>query len=124
LCCLLPQEAAAAWLAAAKLAPDDGSEEAAWGLYNEQGIMPPALRRRVDPDRCLRLAAALENEHAVAELNRRQSRKGERLTADTDGRPGDGRKKERFTRESLNKARSWTEKDERAEKYLDQLMGG
>lgn len=118
-----PQEAAAAWLAAAKLAPDDGSEEAAWGLYNEQGAMPPALRRRVSPDRCLRLAAALEHEHAVAELSLRQSRKRESRSA--DGRPdADGRKRERFTRESLNKARAWTERGERAEAYLDQLMGG
>ena len=30
------EAAAEAWLAAAKLAPDDGAEEAAWGLYNEQ----------------------------------------------------------------------------------------
>jgi hypothetical protein len=84
--------------------------------------MPPALRRRVNPDRCLRLAAALEHEGAIAELSRRQARKGKRRGA--DGRPGEGGTKERFTREGLNKARSWTERDERAELYLDQLMGG
>ncbi|EOD08474.1 hypothetical protein EMIHUDRAFT_446345, partial [Emiliania huxleyi CCMP1516] len=94
---------AAAWLSAAKLAPDDGAEEAAWGLYSEQdaspavqprgravgelftrprpseqGSLSPALRRRVHPDRCLRLSAALEYAPAVAELARRGERTGQR----------------------------------------------
>jgi len=84
-----------------------------------QAEFAPKLRKAVNPDRCLRLAAALEHEPAVAELSRRASRKGQRGQGDTGGEP-----RERFTREHLNKARSWTEKDERAEEYLDKLMGG
>mmetsp|Transcript_27471 Transcript_27471/g.85952 ORF Transcript_27471/g.85952 Transcript_27471/m.85952 type:complete len:480 (-) Transcript_27471:120-1559(-) len=110
---------AAAWLSAAKLAPDDGAEEAAWGLYSEQGSLSPALRRRVHPDRCLRLSAALEYAPAVAELARRGERTGQRDEA-AEGE----RRRKRFTRQELSKARSWTGRDERAEAYLEQLLGG
>ncbi|EOD12043.1 hypothetical protein EMIHUDRAFT_437402, partial [Emiliania huxleyi CCMP1516] len=45
---------------------------------SEQGSLSPALRRRVHPDRCLRLSAALEYAPAVAELARRGERTGQR----------------------------------------------
>lgn len=86
---------------------------------SEQGSLSPALRRRVHPDRCLRLSAALEYAPAVAELARRGERTGQRDEA-AEGE----RRRKRFTRQELSKARSWTGRDERAEAYLEQLLGG
>ena len=38
---------ARAWRAAADLAPDDGAEEAAYHLYQEQRYLEPELRREL-----------------------------------------------------------------------------
>ena len=43
--------------------------------------------------------------------------------AAADAAEGERRRK-RFTRQELSKARSWTGRDERAEAYLEQLLGG
>lgn len=100
---------ARAWRAAADRAPDDGAEEAAYHLYQEQRHLEPALRKELLPDDALRLSAALEFEPAVSALKRRLSRqmarrKSERrLQAREDGA---GSKKARFVRD--DKARSVT----------------
>ena len=63
-----PNSASAAATAAARLAPDDGAEEASFFLWAERGRMDREQRARYRPDACLRLAASLGFEHAVDEL--------------------------------------------------------
>jgi len=102
----------AAWRAAAACAPDDGAEEAAFMMYEEQALLTPRQKKIIEPDRCLRLAAALEFAPALEALEARESA-GEEL--EFAGPP----KKDRFIRN--DKARSWTMGDERAEALLDGL---
>jgi len=47
------------WREAAALAPEDGSEEAAYYIYEERHLMSAELSAAVRPARCLRLAAGL-----------------------------------------------------------------
>ena len=51
-----PEAALQAWHRAARLSPDDGSEEAAFHIFNEQEEWSGALSKRARPDACLRLS--------------------------------------------------------------------
>ena len=100
-----------AWRAAADRAPDDGSEEAAYHLYQEQRHLPPAIRKELRPDSALRLAAALEFEPAAAALRRRLSREAARRKSERrrQAREGGAGKKEKFIRN--DKARTMTNRE-------------
>ena len=103
----------AAWAAAAALAPDDGSEEAAFFLYDERSAMSAAQVKKYRPGAHLRLAASLGYETAVRELRRREKAR-ELADIYTDGLK---QKKERFIRN--DKARAYTAREERGEAFLD-----
>ena len=102
----------AAWKAAADRAPDDGSEEAAFAIFDEQQLLTPKQRSTIQPDRYLRLAASLGYMPAVEALAARQS-------ADPLAQMQATPKKERFTRETLNKARAWTARELRGEAMIE-----
>ena len=95
-------------------APDDGSEEAAFYLYDERKLIAQAgVESEVTPVASLRLAASLGFDKA-----RRVWRARERVKAlGPDPYATRGAKKERFIRD--DKARSWTEREGRTEKWLD-----
>lgn len=88
------------WREAAALAPEDGSEEAAYYLYEERHLMSDELAAAVRPARCLRLAAALGFDKAVQRLRRAERRRA--MGPLTKERSGEGR----FVRD--DKARSLT----------------
>ena len=102
-----------AWRAAADRAPDDGSEEAAYHLYQEQRHLPPAIRKELRPDSALRLAAALAFEPAATALRRRLSREAARRKSERrrQAREGGAGKKEKFIRN--DKARTMTNREVR-----------
>ena len=103
----------ASWRAAVALAPEDGAEEAAFCIYEERRLLSPEERAEVKPVACLRLAAQLGFDKAVRVWKARQARRA--LGPDPYAtKRGKG---ERFIRD--DKARAWTEKERRAEKWLD-----
>lgn len=98
--------------AAAALAPDDGSEEAAFFLYDERLAMSAEQVDTYRPGSKLRLAASLGFDKAVKELRRRkQSRELARIY-------GLDNKQQRFIRD--DKARAYTAKEQRGDEMLDQ----
>lgn len=102
----------AAWRKAAERAPDDGSEEAAYHLYAEQGLLTPRQRQKLRPDRWLRLSASLGFERAEEALAERQA--GPDALALAEAAEA---RRDRFIRN--DKARAWTMREERAEAMLD-----
>ena len=79
-----------AWKASAAKAPDDGSEEAAYQLWEEHARQqrPTTKRRDLEPTHWLRLAAQLQHAPAVDELNRweRSTVKRQRPKKESKGR--------------------------------------
>jgi TPR repeat protein len=107
------------WVQAMKQAPLDGSEEAAFYLYEERSkIDDPALYDAIRPTACLRLAASLELDLAIERLARAEERRKTKQVVEAFRKP---RKGPRFTRD--DKARQWTAKDQRAAEFLDALDG-
>ena len=102
-----------AWRAAAALAPDDGSEEAAYYLYEERGLLADGEWDRSQAVACLRLSASLGFDKAVRRWRARERRR--KLGPDPYAIKG-GKGKERFVRDE--KARSWTAREERTERWL------
>lgn len=100
--------------AAAALAPDDGSEEAAYFLYEERLAMSEQQVEAYRPGAKLRLAASLGYGKAVKELRRRRKN---RETAQVYSEAAAGGKKARFIRN--DKARAYTAKERRGDALLD-----
>jgi TPR repeat protein len=105
------------WDAAAKKAPDDGSEEAAFFLYDERSVMSAAQVKNYRPGSRLRLAASLGYEKAVKELRRRESLREISQIYSEAGGGGAKAQRERFIRN--DKARAYTSKELCGEAYLD-----
>ena len=102
------------WAAAVAFAPDDGSEEAAYFLYDERKCMSEAQVAKYRPGKCLKLSAALGYEKAVRELRRRE-RNREASAVYKQQRRKSGQAK--FVRN--DKARAWTQREERGEAFLE-----
>ena len=104
--------------AAASLAPDDGSEEAAYFLYEERLAMSETQVDVYRPGAKLRLAASLGYEKAVKELRRREKRREIAQVYSAAAPAGGGKKaKGRFIRN--DKARAYTAKERRGDALLD-----
>ena len=95
-------------------APDDGSEEAAYFLYDERKCMSEAQVAKYRPGKCLKLSAELGYEKAVRELRRRE-RNREASAVYKQQRRKSGQAK--FVRN--DKARAWTQREERGEAFLE-----
>ena len=104
----------ALWAEAIARAPDDGAEEAAFCLYDERAALSEEQRARYRPGVCLKLAAELGFEPAVAELKRRRRNRAAKAVY-SQSRRAEGA--ERFVRN--DKARAWTQKEERGEAFLE-----
>lgn len=102
----------AMWAEAVALAPDDGSEEAAYHLYDERSLMTEDELRDLEPVRCLKLSASLGFEQARKRLQRARRRRKNAELLQTRRSP----EQERFVRN--DKARSWTAAEERGENLL------
>lgn len=102
------------WAAAVALAPDDGAEEAAYFLYDERKCMDEVQVARFRPGKCLKLSARLGYDKAVRELRRRERIRAAREIYGQARRQGGAAK---FVRN--DKARAWTQKDERNEAFLE-----
>ena len=103
----------ALWAEAAARAPDDGSEEAAYAIYDERSALSEEQKALYRPGNCLKLAADLGFERAITELKRRR-RNREAKAIYSQSRRAQGT--ERFVRN--DKARAWTQKDERGDAFL------
>jgi len=88
----------AQWAAAVRTAPEDGSEEAAYALYEERRWMTEAQVAELRPGKCLLLSASLGFDEAVTELRRRKDKRELKLMF------GDGRTKDRFIRNDKARA--------------------
>ena len=101
------QRGLAAWKAAAALAPEDGSEEAAFHLYEERALLPD----RAEAVIYLKLSHDLGFDKAVKAWRRRESKR--KLGPEFFGK----RRGKRFIRN--DKARSFTTRELRGEELLD-----
>ena len=105
----------AQWRKAAARAPDDGSEEAAYYLYEERSLLTPKmLAQGPSPSTYLQLSATLGFEKARKVWRANEKRKA--LGPDPYGLKAKAGR-ERFIRD--DKARAWTAKETRTEKWLD-----
>ena len=104
----------ALWAEATARAPDDGAEEAAFCLYDERSALSDEQKARYRPGNCLKLSADLGFEPAVAELKRRRRNRAAKAVY-SQSRRAEGTA--RFVRN--DKARAWTQKEERGEAFLE-----
>lgn len=107
----------AQWVAAMDQAPNDGSEEAAYQLFEERRLIEGSdLDGAVNPILCLRLSASLGLDLAVERIERAEERRRTRKMLEAYSKPAD---RQRYRRN--DKARGWTAKEERGEAFLDGL---
>ena len=107
----------AQWVAAMDQAPNDGSEEAAYQLFEERRLIDDLdLYGTVSPLSCLRLSASLGLDLAVERIERAEERRRTRKMLEAFSKPPD---RQRYRRN--DKARGWTAKEERGSAFLDGL---